>query len=267
MPSEPRESQPRSRSSSRRAAGLRKCSIPSGHPIDWSRVRHPSGPPPCGGMASQVPSTPTEKIRRYDKPVRILAGLYHRHCSGRWKHRRDGDLLPCSSVWASPDLAHEPSPRIHILLGRALRAVHGELRQCLSAAWCRSTPPCSKGVRDEKMLEKLVTRDVDNVTTLFALTDKCARATEGRAWHSAPQAGVTQTAVPAPSPRTVSRRKRETRAAVARINGLLPRSSMPWLGAKVSATSAHGPRKAAATHARCTPTVATVSLTAGRLSS
>jgi hypothetical protein len=208
-----------------------------------------------------------EKIRRYDKPVRIPASLYHRHCSDRWKHRRDGDLLPCSSVWASPDLAHEPSPRIHILLGRALRAVHGELRQCLSAAWCRSTPPCSKGVRDEKMLEKLVTRDVDNVTTLFALTDKCARATEGRAWHSAPQAGVTQTAVPAPSPRTVSRRKRETRAAVARINGLLPRSSMPWLGAKVSATSAHGPRKAAATHARCTPTVATVSLTAGRLSS
>jgi hypothetical protein len=48
-------------------------------------------------------------------------------------------------------------------------------------------------VRDEKMLEKLATRDVDNVTTLFALTDKCARAAEGRAWHSAPQAGVTQT--------------------------------------------------------------------------
>jgi hypothetical protein len=50
-----------------------------------------------------------------------------------------------------------------------------------------------QGVRDEKMLEKLATRDVDNVTTLFALADKCARAAEGRAWHSAPQAGVTQT--------------------------------------------------------------------------
>jgi hypothetical protein len=95
-------------------------------------------------MASQVSSTPAGKIRRYDKPVRIPAGLYHRHCSGRWRHRCDGDLLPCSSVWASPDLAHEPSPRIHILLGRALRAVHGELRQRLPAAWCRSTPPCSK---------------------------------------------------------------------------------------------------------------------------
>jgi hypothetical protein len=50
-----------------------------------------------------------------------------------------------------------------------------------------------QGVRDEKMLEKLATRDVDNVTTLFALADKCARAAEGCAWHSAPQAGVTQT--------------------------------------------------------------------------
>jgi hypothetical protein len=43
------------------------------------------------------------------------------------------------------------------------------------------------------MLEKLATRDVETVTTLFALADKCARAAEGRAWHSAPQTGVTQT--------------------------------------------------------------------------
>jgi hypothetical protein len=50
-----------------------------------------------------------------------------------------------------------------------------------------------QGVCDKKMLEKLATRDVDNVTTLFALADKCARAAEGRAWHSVPQAGVTQT--------------------------------------------------------------------------
>jgi hypothetical protein len=47
-------------------------------------------------------------------------------------------------------------------------------------------------VRDEKMLEKLATHNVDSVTTLFALADKCARAAEGRAWHSTPQAGVTQ---------------------------------------------------------------------------
>jgi hypothetical protein len=43
------------------------------------------------------------------------------------------------------------------------------------------------------MLEKLATHDVETVTTLFALADKCARAAEGRAWHSAPQIGVAQT--------------------------------------------------------------------------
>jgi hypothetical protein len=34
---------------------------------------------------------------------------------------------------------------------------------------------------------------VETITTLFALADKCARAAEGRAWHSAPQGGPTQT--------------------------------------------------------------------------
>jgi hypothetical protein len=42
------------------------------------------------------------------------------------------------------------------------------------------------------MLEKLATHDVETVTMLFALADKCARATEALAWHSAPQTGVTQ---------------------------------------------------------------------------
>jgi hypothetical protein len=50
-----------------------------------------------------------------------------------------------------------------------------------------------QGVRDEKMLEKLATHDVETVTTLFALADKCARAAEGRAWHSAPQTRATHT--------------------------------------------------------------------------
>jgi hypothetical protein len=45
-----------------------------------------------------------------------------------------------------------------------------------------------QGVRDEKMLEKLATHDVEAVSTLFALTDKCARAVEGRAWHLTPAA-------------------------------------------------------------------------------
>jgi hypothetical protein len=50
-----------------------------------------------------------------------------------------------------------------------------------------------QGVRDEKMLEKLATHRVETVTTLFALADKCARAAEGCAWHSATQAGPEQT--------------------------------------------------------------------------
>jgi hypothetical protein len=49
-----------------------------------------------------------------------------------------------------------------------------------------------QGVHDEKMLEKLATHQVETVTTLFALADKCARAAEGCAWHSTPQGGPTQ---------------------------------------------------------------------------
>jgi hypothetical protein len=47
-----------------------------------------------------------------------------------------------------------------------------------------------QGVHDKKMLEKLATHDVETVPMLFALADKCARAAEGRAWHSAPQTGA-----------------------------------------------------------------------------
>ena len=39
------------------------------------------------------------------------------------------------------------------------------------------------------MLKKLATHEVESVTTLFSLADKCARAAEGRAWQSAPQDG------------------------------------------------------------------------------
>ena len=47
-------------------------------------------------------------------------------------------------------------------------------------------------VRDKKMLEKLATHEVESVTSLFSLADKCAMAAEGRAWHSAPQDGANQ---------------------------------------------------------------------------
>jgi hypothetical protein len=123
-----------------------------------------------------------------------------------------------------------------------------------------------QGVRDEKMLEKLATHDVDNVTTLLALADKSARATEGHAWHSAPQAGVTQVGGSDVAPRAEARRKRETRTAATTSCSLMLQSLLPLPGAKVSATSTHGPKESAVAHAQCTPTAATVPPTAVRLS-
>jgi hypothetical protein len=65
-----------------------------------------------------------------------------------------------------------------------------------------------QGVRDEKMLEKLATHDVETVFTLFALADKCARAAEGWAWHSAPQTRVAQTGGSGAVPRDSKKKKK-----------------------------------------------------------
>jgi hypothetical protein len=45
-------------------------------------------------------------------------------------------------------------------------------------------PAFRQGVRDEKMLDKFTTHDIQDVSALFSLADKCAKAMEGRAWHS-----------------------------------------------------------------------------------
>jgi hypothetical protein len=66
-----------------------------------------------------------------------------------------------------------------------------------------------QGVRDEKTLEKLATHDVETVTTLFALADKCARAAEGQAWHSAPHTGVAQTGGSGVIPRDGKKKKKD----------------------------------------------------------
>jgi hypothetical protein len=66
-----------------------------------------------------------------------------------------------------------------------------------------------QGVHDEKMLEKLATHDMETVPTLFALADKCARAAEGHAWHSAPQTGVTQTGGSGTVPRDDKKKKKK----------------------------------------------------------
>jgi hypothetical protein len=68
-----------------------------------------------------------------------------------------------------------------------------------------------QGVRDKKMLEKLATHDVETVPTLFALADKCARAAEGRAWHSAPQTGVAQPGGSSAAPQDEKKKKKKDR--------------------------------------------------------
>jgi hypothetical protein len=59
------------------------------------------------------------------------------------------------------------------------------------------------------MLEKLTTHDVETVPTLFAMADKCARAAEGRAWHSAPQTGATQSGGSGAVPRDGKKKKKK----------------------------------------------------------
>jgi hypothetical protein len=66
-----------------------------------------------------------------------------------------------------------------------------------------------QGVRDEKMLEKLATHDVETVTTLFALANKCARAAEGCAWHSTSQTGVAQMGGSGPATQGSGKKKKK----------------------------------------------------------
>jgi hypothetical protein len=105
------------------------------------------------------------------------------------------------------------------------------------------------------MLEKLATHDVETVPTLFALVDKCARAAEGRARHSAPQAGATQSGVSSAVPQDGKKKKKKDR------DYQKPRSTALVVAA---ATGGQGDRNkrpdrrgVTAAHALCTPTVAT----------
>jgi hypothetical protein len=121
-----------------------------------------------------------------------------------------------------------------------------------------------QGVRDEKMLEKLATYDVETVSTLFALDDKCARATEGRAWHSAPRIGAVQTGGSGAVPWDGEKKKKKghgherpqsTTLVVAAVTGGRDnRNKRPW------------PQRVTAAHALCTPTVATAPRSVARSS-
>jgi hypothetical protein len=66
-------------------------------------------------------------------------------------------------------------------------------------------------VRDEKMLEKLATHEVKDISELFDLADKCVRAAKGYAWHSQPGPAVGKARKPKAVARTIiGRRKSPT---------------------------------------------------------
>jgi hypothetical protein len=112
-----------------------------------------------------------------------------------------------------------------------------------------------QGVRDEKMLEKLATHDVETVPTLFALADKCTRVTEGHAWHSFPQTGAAQSGGSGAAPGMERRKRRRTMTT--RSHGPPLWLSQPQPGARAIATNVHGWRGVTTAHALCTPMDAT----------
>ena len=71
-----------------------------------------------------------------------------------------------------------------------------------------------QGVRDERMLEKLGTHEVETTAELFALADKCAKAAEARAWHvPRPEHPAADQSSPSRSDRR-EKKKRRRRDAV-----------------------------------------------------
>jgi hypothetical protein len=114
------------------------------------------------------------------------------------------------------------------------------------------------------MLEKLATHDVETVTTLFALADKCARA--ARAVHGTRRhrPELPRWVARVPPLRTAKRRRKRTAATRSRRLPLW--SSQLRLGAGTSATSAHSHRGVTAAHALYTPTVAIASRSVARSS-
>jgi hypothetical protein len=148
-------------------------------------------------------------------------------------------------------MRQEPEKTLRTFISRFTK-VRGTIPRIFYASIIRAF---CQGVRDEKMLEKLATHDVETVPTLFSLADKCARAAEGRALHSAPQTGAAQSGGSGASPGTVRRKRRRT--ATTRSRGPPLWLLQPRPGAGTNATSAHGRRRVAAAHALCTPTVAT----------
>ena len=133
----------------------------------------------------------------------------------------------------------------------------------------RGTIPCisdasiitafHQGVRDEKMLEKLAMHEVESVTTLFSLADKCARAAHG----TQPPKTETPRLVALELPSRAVARKRRTRTGVAgshkpAVRSLQQRHQLlrQWLGARMRMANACARKVAAEVHAQRIPPLA-----------
>jgi hypothetical protein len=172
-----------------------------------------------GGLAAQVPAAPAGEVRWDRQPRGVPADLRHLYPCGRRGLGHYGQLLPRCLDWDGPVLAHEPARGNPRLLARVVPQVHGNFESAYTRqgnetdlhavqqrlgeslrsfiqrfSHVRNTIPrisnasvvvaFRQGVRDEKMLEKVATHDVQDVSALFSRADKCARAAEGCAWHS-----------------------------------------------------------------------------------
>jgi hypothetical protein len=111
-----------------------------------------------------------------------------------------------------------------------------------------------QGVHDGKMLEKLATQDVETVATLFALADKCVRATEGRAWHSAPQTGVAKTGGPSAVAQDGKKKKKGRGHKKSRSTALVVAAAT---GGRGDHNKRPQPQRGTAAHALYIPTVVT----------
>jgi hypothetical protein len=112
------------------------------------------------------------------------------------------------------------------------------------------------------MLEKLAMHDVETVTTLFTLADKCARAAEGRAWHSAPPTGVTRTGGSGSTTQGGGKKEKKNHDPD-RSHADAP-VAVAAVGAGTSAASAPGNREVTVGHVMSTPTLAIAPRSAGR---
>jgi hypothetical protein len=96
-----------------------------------------------------------------------------------------------------------------------------------------------QGVMDEKMLEKLAAHDVQDISELFSLADKCARAAEGHAWHSQPASEVGKGSKPKANAAAQRNDKNTNRKKKKKAGGSLPAATRGCLWCPVHYSKCH----------------------------